>query len=252
MQQRDIKWYGWKPGLPSPKDHCYKITSPVPLPAVVDLSDKCPPVYNQGELGSCTANAIGAAYEFDLLKQGKSDFMPSRLFLYYNERFIENSVGYDSGAQIRDGLTCLIKQGICSENIVPYDVDKFSEKPSEEAYTQALNFTINNYQKLADGNLYMMKQCLAQGIPFVFGFTVYESFESEEVASTGILPPLDNTEQEMGGHAVMCVGYDETKNMVKIRNSWGNDWGAKGYFYMPYNYISNSNLANDFWAINTV
>ena len=252
MQQRNIQWYGWKPSLPDNRDFYFKVSEPVPIPTSVDLRPNCPPVYNQGALGSCSSNAICAAYEFDLLKQGKIDFMPSRLFLYYNERNIEGTTGYDAGAQLKDGLKSLNKDGICSENLCPYDINKFENKPSQQAYDAAKLNTISLYEKIPDGNLFLMKQCLAKGIPFVFGFTVYESFESEEMARTGIMPPLNNSDSVMDGHAVMCVGFDDAKQYVIVRNSWGNEWADKGYFYMPYDYISNSNLCSDFWCINAV
>lgn len=251
MQAREIKWYGWKPSLPDVRDKYFKVSKPVKLSDHIDLRSECPPGYDQMSIGSCTSNAIGAAYEFDLLKQGKKDFMPSRLFLYYNERVIERSVGYDSGAQMKDGLKSLNKDGICDETLWPYNISKFKSKPPKKAYTAAKKNKITSYEKIPDGNLNLMKQCLAKGLPFVFGFTVYESFESDEVARTGIMPPVDTSENVLGGHAVMAVGYDDKNKWMIVRNSWG-DWGDKGYFYMPYDYISDCNLCSDIWVINAV
>jgi C1A family cysteine protease len=94
-----------------------------------------------------------------------------------------------------------------------------------------------------------MKACLASGYPFIFGFTVYDSFESDAVAKTGIVPMPSKTELVLGGHAVMAVGYDDSKKWFIVRNSWGEDWGDKGYFYIPYDYLTNKNLASDFWTI---
>lgn len=252
MKQRDIKWYGWKPSLPDNRDFYFKVTAPVPLPSFVDLRPKCPPVYDQKELGSCTANAIGAAYQFNLIRQNEHAWMPSRLFLYYNERFIENTVNYDSGAQLKDGLKSLNKDGICDEDLWPYKMCKFKKKPSQKAYIAAKANVIELYEKIPDGNLFLMKQCLAKGTPFVFGFTVYESFEGEEISKTGIMPEWNPNESVMGGHAVCAVGYLDEKQVMIIRNSWSESWGDKGYFYMPYSYISNPNLASDFWCINAV
>ena len=59
-------------------------------------------------------------------------------------------------------------------------------------------------------------------------------------------------DQQLGGHAVTAVGYDDFKECFIVRNSWGEGWGDKGYFYMPYQYISHPMLAQDFWAINWV
>jgi hypothetical protein len=225
MKQRSVKGYGWQKSLPDNRDYYFKVTAPVPLPSSVDLRDQCPPVYDQGALGACSSHAIGAAYQFGLMKQGKSVFMPSRLFLYYNERFIENTVNYDSGAQMKDGLKSLNKDGICDENLWKYKICKYKKKPPQKAYDAAKLNTIELYEKIPDGNLFLMKQCLAKGVPFVFGFTVYESFEGEEIAKTGIMPEWNPNESIMGGHAVMSVGYDTEKQVMIVRNSWGSDWG---------------------------
>jgi len=94
-----------------------------------------------------------------------------------------------------------------------------------------------------------MRTCLAEGYPFVFGFTVYRSFESREVAKSGVLDMPQRDEKVMGGHAVMAAGYDDRAKRFLIRNSWGADWGKQGYFTMPYAYLDNRNLSDDFWTI---
>ena len=103
-----------------------------------------------------------------------------------------------------------------------------------------------------DQNLADMKGCLASGYPFVFGFTVYDSFESQQVAQSGVLSMPAAGEAVAGGHAVLAVGYDDSKSMFIIRNSWGSGWGLAGYFYMPYAYLLDNNLSDDFWTIRTV
>jgi C1A family cysteine protease len=221
------------------------------LPAKVDLTSKCPPVYDQGQLGSCTANAIGGAIEFDQRKQQIKDFMPSRLFIYYNERVIENTVNTDSGAQIRDGIKAVAAQGVPPETLWPYDITKFNQTPPPPAYTAAKANLVTLYQRLIQ-DVNTMKGCLASGFPFVFGFTVYESFEGAEVAKTGIVPMPGSKEQSVGGHAVLAVGYDDSTRMFTVRNSWGNKWGLKGYFKIPYSYLTTRSLAQDFWTIRGV
>jgi C1A family cysteine protease len=251
---RKISCFGWVPDLPDQRDFTYQAPRPVlrVLPSKVDLRGKCPPVYDQGDLGSCTANAIGAAFEFELLKdQTKSDFMPSRLFIYYNERVIEGTVRTDSGAQIRDGIKSVNKQGVCSETKWPYDIKKFASKPSAADYKDALKHQVMSYQRVTR-SLSQMKGCLADGYPFVFGFTVYESFESETVAKTGKLNMPKKTEQMVGGHAVMAVGYDDKTKRFMVRNSWGAGWGISGYFTMPFDYLLNGNLSDDFWTIRVI
>ena len=250
---RVIKGYGWIPDLPDHRDLVYMAPRGVKrLPSKADLRPFCPPVYDQGDLGSCTANAIGSAHQFDQLKQQKAGaFAPSRLFIYYNERAMAGTVDEDSGAMIRDGIKTIAKQGVCSESEWAYNVPKFRTKPSRKCYAEALNNQALTYYSVRQ-DLNQMKGCLASGYPFVFGFSVYESFESEAVAKTGkaIMPrPKD---KQLGGHAVMAVGYDDKGERFIVRNSWGVKWGLKGYFTMPYEYLLDPGLAADFWTIRLV
>jgi C1A family cysteine protease len=244
--------FGWLPDLPDHRDFLY--AAPVALaapPGRVDLRPQCPPVYDQGQLGSCTANAIAGAIEFDRRKQKLADFTPSRLFIYYNERVMEHTVDSDSGAQIRDGIKSVARQGDCPETEWPYVIAKFKTKPPRSCYTDALRYKVVQYQRLTQ-SLSQMKACLASGYPFVFGFAVYESFESAVVARTGRVSLPRSGEAVIGGHAVMAVGYDDARQWFLVRNSWGTGWGIKGYFTMPYAYLNDPDLANDFWTIRVV
>jgi C1A family cysteine protease len=248
-----IQRYGWIPDLPDHRDQLY--SAPVAalkvLPARLDLRPQCPPVYNQGSLGSCTANAIGAAVEFDHLKQELPDLLPSRLFIYYNERAMEGTVGFDSGAQIRDGIKSVAKQGVCPERMWPYDIARFRVRPPPRCYREAIKDRIVLYQRLVP-TLNQLRGCLASGYPFVFGFMVYEGFESPTVARTGHAPMPAPEERTLGGHAVMAVGYSDAKQWFVVRNSWGPKWGMKGYFTLPYSYLTDAQLADDFWTIRLV
>ena len=246
--------YGWIPDLPDQRDHLYSAPIPflVALPAKADLRAQCPPVYDQGQLGSCTANAIGGAIEFDQMKERLPQvFIPSRLFIYYNERAMEGTVRSDSGAMIRDGVKSVAKQGVCPEPLWPYVLSKFAARPPQACYTEAARHTAVSYQRLIQ-SLSQMKGCLASGYPFVFGFTVYESFESSTVARTGHAPMPGSREQVLGGHAVLAVGYDDSQQWFICRNSWGDKWGLRGYFTIPYTYLTDSDLASDIWTIRVV
>lgn len=252
---RTNKKYGWVPDIPDKRDFKFcAIPSPdgKPLPPSIDLTPGFTPAYNQAELGSCTTNAIGGNYEYEEIKQGKPNvFMPSRLFIYFNERLMEGTVASDSGAMIRDGIKSVATQGVCSEDMWPYEITAFTNKPSDECYTAALNNKVVQYLRV-NRNIHDMKSCLADGYPFVFGFSVYQSFESGEVAQTGLMPmPLPN-ETLLGGHAVCAVGYDDATERIKVRNSWGTEWGVNGYFFMPYKYITDNDLADDFWTIRLI
>lgn len=246
------KRFGWNPDLPDIRDYKLKLMVRK-LPESIDLRSQCPPIYDQGNLGSCTANAIAGAYEFEHLKESFGEFVPSRLFIYYNERVIENSVNSDSGAMIRDGMKSIGNGdkgvGVCSETLWKYKISKFASKPSSKCYSEALKDQAIQYLSVQQSAL-QLKGCLADGFPFVFGFTVYSSFMN--IGSDGIMiMPLSSDSVE-GGHAVMAVGYDEKQKAYIVRNSWGLDWGVKGYFYMPYDYMHNSDLSDDFWTIRKV
>jgi C1A family cysteine protease len=253
LQTRPIERFGWVPDLPDARDFMFSAPESVltTLPTKVDLRTKMPSIYDQGQLGSCTANAIGAAFEFDQLKEGYKDFMPSRLFIYYNERAMEGTVDTDSGAMIRDGMKSVAKVGVCTEDTWPYDIAQFTAKPPTKAYTEAKKHQALLYKRIIP-NLHQLQGCLAAGYPFVFGFSVYESFMSAEVAKTGEVPLPPRNEQMIGGHAVVGVGYDDKIQRFIVRNSWGTKWGKRGHCTMPYGYLTDPQLASDFWAIYTV
>jgi len=243
--------YGWTKDKKDKRD-LYRNFESFSINKSIDLREKCPSVYAQGKLGSCTANAIAGAYEFDMMKEEeKKIFVPSRLFIYYNERNMEGNVKKDAGAEIRDGIKSINKQGICNEKDWPYDISKFTIKPPKELYKKAQHHKAIKYQRVQQ-DIQHMKQCLNEGYPFVFGFAVFESFETKEVAITGNMKMPKEEEKILGGHAIMAVGYDEDKKVFIIRNSWGEEWGDKGYFYMPYEFILNKDYCNDFWVIQQV
>lgn len=250
---RKIRRYGWIPDVPDQRDYLYAAPPEFleALPPSTNLRRRCPAVYNQGQLGSCTAQAIAAAVEFDRLKQKLPDFVPSRLFIYYNERVIEGTVRSDSGAMLRDGIKSVASDGACPEPEWPYIVRKFATRPSARAYKDALLDRAISYQSLIQ-DMNQMKGCLASGFPFIFGFTVYQSFESQTVARTGHAPMPSWAERPVGGHAVMAVGYDDANQWFLCRNSWGANWGMKGYFTLPYSYLIQPGLSRDFWTIRLV
>lgn len=243
--------YGWKKQSEDARDYVYSAYEGMVLPPVLSLQHKMPPVYDQLACGSCTAQAIAAAMEYDAMKQGLPAFTPSRLFIYYNERLIEGTTDQDSGANIRDGIKSVNAQGVCAEGLWPYDIAKFTNKPDDVCYKDGKQNRSLLYQSLHQ-TAYSIKHCLANNYPVIFGFTVYESFESNDVTTTGIIPMPQPNEQIIGGHAVLCVGFDDSKSAFLIRNSWGSAWGIDGYFYMPYNYMLRADLASDLWCIQTI
>lgn len=248
--------YGWRPGLPDYRYQKYAsantIKSAAVLPSLVDLRSQFPPVYDQGELGSCTANAGAALAQFLMIKGKKHSYIPSRLFLYYNERVINNTVMQDSGASLSDAIDVLSKLGAPRESIWWYNQAKFTVKPNKAVYSEASKHKVGHYLSLNGENIFEIKSCLAEGYPFICGITVYQSFESPAVAKTGVVPMPRTGEGMLGGHAICVVGYDDTIQSFIVRNSWGNSWGFEGHCYIPYAYIANRDFADDFWTAHSI
>ena len=244
--------YGWTPDVPDHRDLVFAAARVVALPPSVDLRPGCPPVYDQGQLGSCTANAIAAAMQFEQIRQKThTSFAPSRLFIYYNERVMEHTVRQDAGAQIRDGIKSVNHVGACPESDWPYVIANFAKKPPLRAYKDAPLGKAVTYQRVVQ-SLDQMRACLAGGFPIVLGISVYESFESPQVAKSGVVPMPSTSEKLLGGHAILAVGYHDTEQRFIMRNSWGTSWGMHGYFTIPYAYLTDSNLCDDLWTIQMV
>jgi C1A family cysteine protease len=241
--------FGWIPDIPDNRDKYFHlmVTASVKEPDEVDLRSQCPPIEDQGNLGSCTSQALASMIEYLHVKQGDSFVDLSRLFIYYNERAIEHTINEDSGAMIRDGIKTLKKQGVCEEKLWPYEISKFTKKPTPTCYKNALNYQALRYYRI--NVIEDMIQSLAQGFPFVCGISVYDSFMSETVKKTGKVPIPKKTERLQGGHAILIVGYSKSKSLFIGRNSWGTGWGKKGYFTIPFNYLGNDNLSDDFWTV---
>jgi len=247
--KRISSWYGWLPDRPDKRDKLYAAIAAPPkvLPPAVNLRRSCSPVENQGSLGSCTANALVGNLEF-LEKRAKIPATDlSRLFVYYNERVLEGTVAEDSGAMLRDGIKTLVRHGVCTEARWPYAIQRFALKPTTACYREGRGHQVTSYHRLL--SLQEMRMCLAEGFPFVFGFTVYESFERDRVARTGWVDLPKPSERVLGGHAVLAVGYEDASQRFLVRNSWGTGWGIRGYFTMPYDYLGDRSLSDDFWTI---
>lgn len=238
----------WRPDLPDHRDQVLSSWRPVfMLPKRVDLRPVCSPVEDQGPLGSCVGNAIAGAIELlDEKNLGTSTDI-SRLFIYYEARKRINEIYNDSGAYIRDGIKALRKVGACREEVWPYILDKFDDKPSPEAYADALDRRFNSYWRLQ--SLSAMLNCLANGYPFVFGFSVYTHVMDDEVTNTGKIDLPADWEYLEGGHAVLAVGYDRTMGRIIFRNSWGEGWGDNGYGTLPFGYLTDRDLSDDFWTL---
>jgi C1A family cysteine protease len=213
----------------------------------IDLRPLCPPVLDQGDLATDSASALCSALEMIEIKAGRPNVRLSRLFLYYNQRDIENTLESDNGAKIASGLRSLAKHGVCTEDSWRYDSAIFATRPSDACYMEALLHRIASSQKL--DNLDQMRSCLADGFPFVFSMTIYESFQNPRVEKTGFVTMPSPGEQYFGSMAALAVGYDDSKKILIVRNSFGPSWGQAGYFTLPYDYVSARDMATDFWTM---
>lgn len=240
--------FGWRPDKPDFRDKVCTLKAVPNTSKNIDLrkTGNLPPVYDQGQSSSCTGNAIAAAVQYGLKAQSKSNYIPSRLFIYYNERMMEGTEAVDAGAEIRDGIKVVASIGAPPEDVWPFDLVHITTKPSDKAYDEALKGIIKQYSRVPV-KLANIKNVLSHNIPIVFGIMLYDSFMTDNVAKDGMVPMPKVTEKAVGGHAMMIVGTTDTHFIV--RNSWGMGWGDGGYCYMPHDYVTNENLAADFWAI---
>ena len=263
-----IKRYGWKPSPPDKRDLKLKLVHPhtldVTFPPSLDLRPGFPfPPFDQKNLGSCTANSTVGAITFDQQKQALPPVMMSRLFLYWWSRYTEGGLDQtqvDSGAMLRDVFKAYNTYGICSEDEWGYSDDptQLALRPPDLVVTDAALHKPLRYMAV-DQDEVSMKQALVSGYVIVVGFTVYPSFEGGDVASTGLapLPGTDDLAQgPIGGHAVVCCGYDNAQydntGGWLMRNSWGPGWGLGGYFWLPNRYLLDPDLSDDFWVLEQV
>lgn len=234
-------------------------TSTSTLPSTFDLRTAFPnislPILDQLSLGACCANEISNAMRFCLEKEKLHVFQPSRLFIYYFGRLFEGSdVHQDTGLSISGACSSISKYGTCSENDWDYDITKFTVQPPREAIMAAHTHT-PGYQFLqVPQDLIHIKQALASGFPIVIGLQLYDSFESDMVVKTGIVPMPDTTKETLlGGHSCGLIGWSDNTQTFICMNSWGiSGWGlpdSPGYFTIPYQYILDPNLGGDYCQI---
>jgi C1A family cysteine protease len=245
-----IRKYGWKPEPIDGSKMLMGVSAPISgIPNSVDLTPHMPPVFDQGQTNSCTGNGLSEAIACAMSYHNNEKFIPSRLFIYYNERLIEGSENQDCGGIIHDGIRGCNLHGMVDESTWPFDINNIEVKPPQNIYDIAIKDKIKFYAPIDNTKIETLKATLAHGYPIVFGFTVYSAFESEEVAKTGILNMPQNGEEIIGGHCINLIGFSDEKEMFLCRNSWGPNWGQNGNFWMPFDYVTNPNLASDFWII---
>lgn len=267
--------YGWIPDYPDVRDYTPTHEKMLPMtaridngtaatqPAAVDLREWCSPVENQEDLGSCTAHAVTAIVEYFENKSFGKYINASRLFLYKVTRNLMHQTG-DTGATLKASLGALVLFGMPPEEYWQYDTDNFDTEPDSFCYAFGQSYRCISYFRHDPAGvtptqvLESVKKYLAAGIPSVFGFTVYN--EIREADDTGKIPFPGSNEKFLGGHAVAAVGYDDsititnkvtgrtTTGAILIQNSWGEEWGMKGFGWLPYKYVTDG-LACDWWSV---
>ncbi|KAK7018709.1 hypothetical protein VNI00_018302 [Paramarasmius palmivorus] len=260
------------PSEPDSRDLVYKYDSKQPHGPHVDLRDLCPPVYVQGQMGSCTAQAVAAAFEFEVRKQHLPHFSPSRLFIWYKARAMStdrDAVKKNVGTSLRDAIKSLdfkAHGGVCSESDWSYEVGKFNKKthffvqgakaakqPPKTVEQHSHQHTATSYYTFPAGNDLQKRliNCLHQGYPFVFGMKTYKLLQSG-VGKDGKGLRMPTPQDKKNGehrHSLLAVGYIQEEKVFIVRNSWSANWGQGGYFYMPYGYLQ---YCHDFWTIRVV
>lgn len=253
-----LKGLGFRPDMPDIRDLLFKsegiIRKKKTFPSNVDLRNHpdMPPIYDQEELGSCTANAVGAICDFEYGNGNidQSAYFPSRLFLYYVTRSLEGTVDVDAGATIRNTIKASNEFGIPREGSWPYIISKFKATPLPDVFDEALYYQALEYRRVSQ-RINDLKECLYLENLIAFGISVYEGLYNI-TKEDPILTIPDRSQPLLGGHALVLVGYDDRIQSFIVRNSWGSEWGENGYFYIPYSYVMNAQLSMDFWTISLV
>jgi C1A family cysteine protease len=239
---------GWRPKPPDIHDHVLSFkVQPGALPAKVDLRPYNPRIWDQGQLGSCTAFAIARACVTQAKRQSLPVFDPSWLFIYYQERLDMGTVGSDSGASIAESARAVKKYGYPHGDTWPYDIARFRDRPLQAAYDSGLQNIVKQYLTVPQ-DLNQLKAALAAGYCWSFGFSVFSNFEN--IGSSGIVPWP--TGSFLGGHANCAVGYDDAAQVFICGNSWGEGFGDHGWLYFPYSFVLHPQISADFQAIELV
>lgn len=246
------KKFGWVRDIPDIRDRklSFKSHNYTQIKSKIDLRSKFCKIYDQGNINSSVAISIGSVLNFDSKEQNIGNFDPSIIFIYFNERRSLGFYNIDCGSSIRNTLKIVNKLGVCKNDSWPYDINYFKTQPYTKCYEEAKMYKRIKYKKLNNGSLRDLKTCLSMGRPFVFGFSVYDSFKNPLIWNPKIdsMPiPNPNKERLIGGHVCVAVGYSDKRKSFIIRNSWGKEWGLDGHFFMPYKFIV-SNQCDDFWT----
>jgi C1A family cysteine protease len=257
---KTVRKYGWRPSHPRVEKVKFGLSFK-PTASKIDLRSLMSPIEDQGQHGTCVAHATCGPLEYlELLElkmthSGKEVFPDlkfdpmSRLFCYYNSTAIDGNAGEDNGTSFSSMIEGIQTEGVCRESLWAYTDENLPKKPTHDCYKEAVSHTILQDYQLDHTNVNQLKACLSLGYPFVGGLSIYESFESRAVMESGVVPYPSAYDNFLGGHGLCFVGYEDGSDVFIGRNSWGKGWGMQGYFTIPYKYLTNWNLAADFWML---
>lgn len=256
---------GHRPDQPDHRDRLFDVPTAVPH-QFVDLTKTgfLPPIWDQGQLGSCVPHGVLAAFLYAAAKAGVDDPMLSRLALYYLTRSMEGTVSEDSGCMPRDAIKVCATQGVPPETDWPYDITTYRTPPGDDWRGDARSNVAVSYESVEVSRA-GIQACLSAGYPVVIANTLYESFEGEEAQTTGVIPKPGKGEQVIGGHCQLIVGIGtgaewktdgqfpdalDHVNYAKVRNSWGTEWAADGHELIGIPNVTRT--GSDFWTIRNV
>lgn len=250
LPTRQIKGYGFRPALRSFLEPVANVDDLTALAEVDPRSELQAWVEDQGQLGSCTANATATNFRYDAALDGHDPGQLSRLWIYRGERQIEGTLGQgDTGAMGHDAFT-VARAGIPPESAWPYDISKFENKPPAAAVKAQKHYVLKKSVATVPQSQLAIKRVLSNKQTIALGFTVYESFESQSVATSGIIPMPQEGEQQVGGHEILLCGYLKSEpHYALCMNSWSVHWGIKGFMLMPWAMILDRSLVSDLRTI---
>lgn len=230
------------------EEHPYEAEPHLEMPPIVDLRPHMPPIYDQGDLNSCTSNAVGGMIQYLRAKQGMNAFLPSRQYLYWYQRLADNTQNQNIGCSVYSAINVAQTMGYCPENYFPYNPN-WQLAPPPPADQEAHHHQVGPHR--APASFEELKLALANGFPVAFGFYFFNSFYAADL-NNGLVPM--NFVGPVQKHAALVVGYSDAAQTVTVRNSWGvarngRPCGDQGYYYMPYQYISDGQLCSEFWTL---
>ncbi|MEM7163054.1 MAG: C1 family peptidase [Bacteroidota bacterium] len=212
------------------------------------LKKYCPEIRNQGNVNSCVGWAVGyAAYTIEVAKHYEWTDLSlitanafSAMFIYNQIKVGKSQCGI--GSQIINALELLKDNGDVYSRDFDYPKSDCERQPTPELIEKALKFKIKDFYALfmSDDDyskkVNATKNSIQRGSPVIIGMNVEKAFLK---LKTDVWKPSYKPHEKIGGHAMVVIGFDDKKGAFEIMNSWGDQWGEKGFFWISYNDFSN-------------